>query len=319
MPQLTSRICGVPSRAPLQEQKHRCSIAEPTSASRNYANSCIQPTSSTITHYTSTILADQILLLVSMPHRKTQHPRSSKSRYGRSKRRHQTPCIRPENYRDHRRQSHPPSLRFTGRNVKLLSLANRAEISAWQQAASTLQFTLKLFHDVVLNNAKYVGLIKSQDTACQPTTWAQLTRTIKLTSMTVKSALLIERQRIPKVRSTGLPKTHRRTCREWTYSKFPYQSSRMEGLSAGATAHLPCWPTRTPKRIQRYGNTLSTGRIRAMYKTFGGKPVHTLCSTGQDSSNYYTQLACPEPAGDPEKNKHQHTTSPANQQRASAL
>src|SRR5512137_3154623 len=46
---------------------------------------------------------------------------------------------------------------------KALSEANRAEIERMAYSCKDFaQFTLKLFHDVVLNNAKYVGLIKSQ-------------------------------------------------------------------------------------------------------------------------------------------------------------
>ena len=69
-----------------------------------------------------------------------------------------------------------------------LNEANRQEIERMVASCQDFaQFTLKLFHDVVLNNAKYVGLIKSQ-TYSMPTYYMGLVdKNNKVNFMTAKS------------------------------------------------------------------------------------------------------------------------------------
>ena len=102
MPQLTTRICGVCPVAHHFAATKALDAAfnvEPTSASKETSRTHVQlPTSSTITHCTSTILVDQTSSLdqthqqknaTSWRHRKSRHANCSRS--------HKTPCLRTKN------------------------------------------------------------------------------------------------------------------------------------------------------------------------------------------------------------------------------
>jgi F420-non-reducing hydrogenase large subunit len=161
---------------------------------------------------------------------------------------------------------------------KPLSEENRAEIE--RMAASSLEFakfTLKIFHDLVLGNSKYVDMIKS-DAYTMKTYYMGLVDEndkvnfydgkIRVVDPDGKELLKFE----PKDYLTHVGEH----VEKWSYSKFPYlKRIGWKGLAYGAESGVyRVGPLGRLNSSSGMATPLAQAEYEAMYKTLGGKPVH---------------------------------------------
>jgi F420-non-reducing hydrogenase large subunit len=161
---------------------------------------------------------------------------------------------------------------------KALSEENRAQIE--QMAASCrdfAQFTLKLFHDLVLNNAKYVGLIKSQ-------AYSMPTYYMGTVDENNKVNFYDGKVRVVDPKGTQLLKFEAQDylshigehVEEWTYSKFPFlKAVGWKGLVAGADSGVyRVGPLGRLNASDGMATPLAQAEYEEMKKMLG-KPVHS--------------------------------------------
>ena len=161
---------------------------------------------------------------------------------------------------------------------KPLSEENRAEIE--RMAASSLdfaKFTLKIFHDLVLGNSRYVDMIKS-DAYTMKTYYMGLVDEndkinfydgkIRVVDPDGKEFLKFE----PKDYLTYVGEH----VEKWSYSKFPYlKNVGWKGLAYGAESGVyRVGPLGRLNSSSGMATPLAQAEYEAMYKTLGGKPVH---------------------------------------------
>jgi F420-non-reducing hydrogenase large subunit len=161
---------------------------------------------------------------------------------------------------------------------KPLSEENRAEIE--KMAASSLEFakfTLKIFHDLVLGNSRYVDMIKS-DAYTMKTYYMGLVDEndkvnfydgkIRVVDPDGKEFLKFE----PKDYLTYVGEH----VEKWSYSKFPYlKNVGWKGLAYGAESGVyRVGPLGRLNSSSGMATPLAQAEYEAMYKTLGGKPVH---------------------------------------------
>jgi F420-non-reducing hydrogenase large subunit len=161
---------------------------------------------------------------------------------------------------------------------KPLSEEGRAEIE--KMAASSLEFakfTLKIFHDIVLGNSKYVDMIKSD---------AYTMRTYYMGLVDEHNKVNFYDGKIRVVDPSGNeflkfePKdylTHiGEHVEQWTYSKFPYlKKVGWKGLTYGADSGVyRVGPLGRLNASSGMATPLAQAEYEQMYKTLGGKPVH---------------------------------------------
>jgi len=161
---------------------------------------------------------------------------------------------------------------------KALSEEGRKNIE--EMAASSLEFakfTLKIFHDIVLGNSKYVDMIKS-DAYTMKTYYMGLVDEhnkvnfydgkIRVVDPSGKEFLKFE----PKDYLTHIGEH----VEPWTYSKFPYlKKIGYEGLVSGAESGIyRVGPLGRLNVSDGMATPLAQAEYEEMYKTLGGKPVH---------------------------------------------
>jgi F420-non-reducing hydrogenase large subunit len=161
---------------------------------------------------------------------------------------------------------------------KPLSEENRAEIQRMAESClGFAQFTLKLFHDIVLGNSKYVDLIKSD----------------AYTMKTYYMGLVDEHNRVNfydgKVRVVDQkaneflkfePKDYLTHVGEhvepWSYAKMPFlKKLGWKGLVDGVDSGVyRVGPLGRLNASDGMATPLAQAEYEAMYRTLGGKPVH---------------------------------------------
>ena len=161
---------------------------------------------------------------------------------------------------------------------KALSEENRKEIE--RMAASSLEFakfTLKIFHDIVLGNSKYVDMIKS-DAYTMKTYYMGLVDEhdkvnfydgkIRVVDPDGKEFLKFE----PKDYLTHIGEH----VEEWSYAKFPYlKKVGWKGLTYGRDSGVyRVGPLARLNASSGMATPLAQAEYEEMYKTLGGKPVH---------------------------------------------
>ena len=161
---------------------------------------------------------------------------------------------------------------------KALSEEGRKNIE--EMAASSLgfaKFTLKIFHDIVLGNSKYVDMIKS-DAYTMKTYYMGLVDEhnkvnfydgkIRVVDPTGKEFLKFE----PKDYLTHIGEH----VEEWTYAKFPYlKKVGWKGLTYGPDSGVyRVGPLGRLNASDGMATPLAQAEYEEMYKTLGGKPVH---------------------------------------------
>jgi len=139
------------------------------------------------------------------------------------------------------------------------------------------QFTLKIFHDIVLGNPQYVEMIKSD---------AYTMKTYYMGMVDNKNKVNFYDGKIRVVTPTGKEflkfdsqdylKHIAEHVEEWTYSKFPYlKQVGWKGLGYGADSGVyRVGPLGRLNASDGMATPLAQAEYEVMYKTLGGKPVH---------------------------------------------
>jgi F420-non-reducing hydrogenase large subunit len=170
-----------------------------------------------------------------------------------------------------------PVCGLPGGMSKPLSEANRQEIERMASSCKDFaQFTLKLFHDVVLNNAKYVGLIKSQAYSTPTYYMGTVDENNKVNFYDGKVRVVDPKgNEFLKFAAQDYLTHIGEHVEEWTYSKFPYlKAVGWKGLVAGADSGI--YRVGPLARIN-VSDGMATPLAQAEYqemKKMLGKPVH---------------------------------------------
>jgi len=162
---------------------------------------------------------------------------------------------------------------------KPLSEENRQEIEKMATSAVEFaKFTLKLFHDIVLGNSKYVDLIKSD---------AYTLKTYYMGLVDDDNKVNFYDGKVRVVDPSGNeflkfePKDYlnhlAEHVEEWTYVKFPYLKTVgwkgfMDGVDSGIYRVGPLGRLNASDGM---ATPLAQEEYELMYKTLGGKPVHS--------------------------------------------
>ncbi len=172
-----------------------------------------------------------------------------------------------------------PACGLPGGISKPLSEENRVEIE--QMAASCkdfAEFTLQLFHYIVLGNAKYVSLIKSE-------TYGMPTYYMGMVDENNKVNFYDGRIRVVDPKGREFVKfdsqdylTHvGEHVEEWTYSKFPYlKAIGWKGQIAGPDSGIyRVGPLGRLNASDGMATPLAQAEYKELYNTLGGRPVHS--------------------------------------------
>jgi len=172
-----------------------------------------------------------------------------------------------------------PVCGLPGGMSKALSEENRREIET--MATSSVEFakfTLKLFHDIVLGNSKYIDLIKSD---------AYTLKTYYMGLVDENNKVNFYDGKVRVVNPNGeeflkfSPKDYLNQVaehvEEWTYVKFPYLKQIgwkgfVDGVDSGIYRVGPLGRLNTSDGMT---TPLAQAEYEVMYKTLGGKPVHS--------------------------------------------
>jgi len=162
---------------------------------------------------------------------------------------------------------------------KPLSKENRAEIE--RMAESTVkfaQFSLKLFHDIVLGNTKYVDLIKSQSYTLKTYYMGLVDKNNKVNFYDGKVRVVDQKaEEFLKFEPQEYLNHVTEHVEEWSYSKMPYlKKIGWKGLVDGADSGIyRVGPLGRLNASEGMATPLAQAEYELMYKTLGGKPVHS--------------------------------------------
>lgn len=172
-----------------------------------------------------------------------------------------------------------PVCGLPGGMSKALTEANRQEIETMAKSCVDFaQFTLKIFHQIVLGNSKYVDLIKSQ---------AYTMPTYYMGTVDENNKVNFYDGKVRVVDPTGKeflkfdPQDYLKHVgehvEEWTYSKFPYlKAIGWKGQVAGANSGVyRVGPLGRLNASNGMATPLAQAEYQEMYKALGGKPVHS--------------------------------------------
>jgi F420-non-reducing hydrogenase large subunit len=162
---------------------------------------------------------------------------------------------------------------------KPLSEENRQEIEKMATSAVDFaKFTLKLFHDIVLGNSKYVDLITS-DTYTLKTYYMGLVNENNKVNFYDGQVRVVDPNGNEFIKFE--PKDYlnhiAEHVEEWTYVKFPYLKKIgwkgfVDGPDSGAYRVGPLGRLNSSNGM---ATPLAQEEYELMYKTFGGKPIHS--------------------------------------------
>jgi len=161
---------------------------------------------------------------------------------------------------------------------KPLSEENRQKIE--DMISSSLkfaQFTLKIFHDIVLGNPQYVEMIKSDAYTMKTYYMGMVDDKNKVNFYDGKIRVVTPTgKEFPKFDSQDYLKHIAEHVEEWTYSKFPYlKQVGWKGLTYGAqSGAYRVGPLGRLNASDGMATPLAQAEYEVMYKTLGGKPVH---------------------------------------------
>jgi F420-non-reducing hydrogenase large subunit len=161
---------------------------------------------------------------------------------------------------------------------KPLSEENRAEIE--RMAESTVkfaQFTLKLFHEIVLGNSKYVDLIKSQSYTLKTYYMGLVDENNKVNFYDGKIRVVNPNgEEFVKFEPKDYLDHIAEHVEPWTYSKMPYlKKIGWKGFVDGSESGIyRVGPLGRLNASEGMATPLAQAEYELMYKTFGGKPVH---------------------------------------------
>ncbi len=161
---------------------------------------------------------------------------------------------------------------------KALSEENRQKIEDMIASSQKFaQFSLKIFHDIVLGNPTYVDMIKS-DAYTMSTYYMGMVDAnnkvnfydgqVRVVNPAGKEFVKFDQQDYLKHVSEHVE--------QWTYAKLPYLTKvGWKGLAAGADSGVyRVGPLGRLNASDGMATPLAQAEYDAMYKTLGGKPVH---------------------------------------------
>jgi F420-non-reducing hydrogenase large subunit len=172
-----------------------------------------------------------------------------------------------------------PVCGLPGGMSKALSEENRKEIE--MMAASSVEFakfTLKLFHDIVLGNSKYVDLIKSDAYTLKTYYMGLVDENNKVNFYDGKVRVVNPSgEEFLKFGAKDYLSQVAEHVEEWTYVKFPYLKKVgwkgfMDGADSGIYRVGPLGRLNVSNGMT---TPLAQAEYDVMYKTLGGKPVHS--------------------------------------------
>ncbi len=161
---------------------------------------------------------------------------------------------------------------------KPLSEENRQEIE--RMAASSLEFakfTLKIFHDIVLGNSKYVDMIKSDAYTMKTYYMGLVDENNKVNFYDGKIRVVDpDGKEFLKFEPEDYLKHIGEHVEEWSYAKFPYlKEVGWKGLTYGPDSGVyRVGPLGRLNASSGMATPLAQAEYEEMYKTLGGKPVH---------------------------------------------
>ena len=162
---------------------------------------------------------------------------------------------------------------------KALSEENRQEIE--KMATSSVEFarfTLKLFHDIVLGNTKYVDLIKSDAYTLKTYYMGLVDENNKVNFYDGKARVVDPNgNEFLKFEAKDYLNHLAEHVEEWTYVKFPYlKKVGWKGFVDGAENGVyRVGPLGRLNASNGMATPLAQEEYEIMYKTLGGKPVHS--------------------------------------------
>ncbi|MEM3458715.1 MAG: Ni/Fe hydrogenase subunit alpha [Candidatus Bathyarchaeia archaeon] len=172
-----------------------------------------------------------------------------------------------------------PVCGLPGGMSKPLKEEERQEIEKMAESSVKFaQFSLKLFHDIVLGNSKYVDLIKSD---------AYTLKTYYMGTVDESNKVNFYDGKVRVVDPSGKefvrfePKDYlnhiAERVEEWTYVKFPYlKKVGWKGFVDGADSGVyRVGPLGRLNAAEGMATPLAQEEYKVMYKTLGGKPVHS--------------------------------------------
>jgi F420-non-reducing hydrogenase large subunit len=162
---------------------------------------------------------------------------------------------------------------------KALSEEKRQEIASMSASCRDFaQFSLKLFHDIVLGNSQYVDMIKSQAYTMPTYYMGTVDENNKVNFYDGKVRVVDpEGKEFLKVNAKDYLEHIVEHVEEWTYSKFHYlKAVGWKGQVAGADSGVyRVGPLGRLNASDGMATPLAQAEYQEMYKTLGGKPVHS--------------------------------------------
>jgi F420-non-reducing hydrogenase large subunit len=161
---------------------------------------------------------------------------------------------------------------------KALSEDNRQEIE--KMAASCLEFaklTLKIFHDIVLGNPKYVDMIKSDAYTMNTYYMGMVDEHNKVNFYDGKIRVVYPSGgEFLKFEAKDYLSYLGEHVEEWTYAKFPFlKKVGWKGFVSGSDSGIyRVGPLGRLNASEGMATPLAQEEYEVMYKTLGGKPVH---------------------------------------------
>jgi F420-non-reducing hydrogenase large subunit len=172
-----------------------------------------------------------------------------------------------------------PVCGLPGGMSKPLSEEGRQEIEKMAESSVRFaQFTLKLFHDLVLGNSKYVDLIKSPS-YLHKTYYMGLVDEHNRVNFYDGKVRVVDQNAVEFAKFQ--PKDYLNHVAEhvedWTYTKMPYlKKVGWKGLVDGKDSGIyRVGPLGRLNASNGMATPLAQAEYEAMYKTLGGKPVHS--------------------------------------------
>ncbi len=162
---------------------------------------------------------------------------------------------------------------------KALSEENRKEIERMAESSiGFAQFTLKIFHDIVLGNSKYVDMIKS-DAFTEKTYYMGMVDSNNKVNFYDGKIRVVDPlgQELLKFAGGDYANQIGEHVEEWSYAKFPYlKKVGWKGLTAGLGSGIyRVGPLARLNASSGMATPLAQSEYEVMYKTLGGKPVHS--------------------------------------------
>jgi F420-non-reducing hydrogenase large subunit len=162
---------------------------------------------------------------------------------------------------------------------KPLSEENRREIEKMATSAVEFaKFSLKLFHDIVLGNSKYVELIKSDPYTLRTYYMGLVDKNNKVNFYDGKIRVMDPNgKEFAKFEAKEYLEHIAEHVEPWTYVKLPYlKKVGWKGLVDGPESGLyRVGPLGRLNAAEGMATPLAQEEYEFMYKTLGGKPVHS--------------------------------------------